>query len=345
MEANELKNRLTVEMTMRLIEFLGAELYQENEEYCIYTSICHCNPNSKKLYFYKQTNSFYCFSQCGGLDIISIVQQVEGLEFKEAIQWIVDFFQLEKKVGFGKPPKIKYEKKEIKPKEVNVDEKLPTYNESILNTFYSIPIAEWLNEGISKEIMDLFEIKYSIDNDSIIIPCRDMESRLVGIRCRNLNEKIIEEYGKYGVYTDNLSKISYKCLTGKLLYGLNINKKRIQENKTIIIVEGEKSVLKSKTWFGDNDITVASYGANLTNFQIEIIKSLGVKKIIFAYDKEYNEKILNKIEKIYRKTALLFDVYYINDDKNLLKEKDSPLDNGENIYRELLNNMKKYEVF
>ena len=333
---------MTIDHSIQLLEYYGFELRKETDEYYLFSSQCH-QSNSSKVHLYKSTNTIFCFV-CGNIDLISIVQEQEGLAFQDAIDFIVNLFQLNKR-GFGRPKPLEHKTHEVKQKEIDVNEKLPTYNESILNTFYSISIVEWLNEGISKEIMDLFEIKYSIDNDSIIIPCRDMESRLVGIRCRNLNEKIIEEYGKYGVYTDNLSKISYKCLTGRLLYGLNINKKRIQENKTIIIVEGEKSVLKSKTWFGDNDITVASYGANLTNFQIEIIKSLGVKKIIFAYDKEYNEKILNKIENIYRKTALLFDVYYINDDKNLLKEKDSPLDNGEKIYRELLNNMKKYEVF
>ena len=341
-DIQDLKNKLTIDHSIQLLEYYGFELRNETDEYYVFSSQCH-QSNSSKVHLYKSTNTIFCFV-CGNMDLISIVQEEEGLAFQDAIDFIVNLFQLNKK-SFGRPERIEHKPREIKQKEIDVNEKLPTYNESILNTFYSISIVEWLNEGISKEIMDLFEIKYSIDNNSIIIPCRDIESRLVGIRCRNLNEKIIEEYGKYGVYTDNLSKISYKCLTGKLLYGLNINKKRIRENKTIIIVEGEKSVLKSKTWFGDNDITVASYGANLTNFQIEIIKSLGVKKIIFAYDKEYNEKILNKIENIYKKTALLFDVYYINDDKNLLKEKDSPLDNGEKIYRELLSNMKKYEVF
>ena len=298
-DANELKSKLTVNMIMKLMEYLGGEVYQENEEYCIYNSICHSS-ESHKLYFYKNTLSFYCFSQCGNLDIISIVQNIEGLEFQEAIQFIENFFQLGKHKGMGRPPKIEYKPKEIKPKEIDVNEKLPSYGESILNTFINHQPIEWIKEGISKDVMKQFEIKFDIYSDGIIIPCRDMYDRLVGIRVRNLNQVTIDTYGKYGVYTDTLSGEMYRFTTGKVLYGLNVNKEKIKERKKIILVEGEKSVLKSRTWFGKEDITVASYGCNLTSHQMEIIKSLGVTDILFCWDYEEEERILKKMENIYQ---------------------------------------------
>ena len=221
---------------------------------------------------------------------------------------------------------------------------MPTYNNSILNTFVDYQPYEWAKEDISIDTMKQFEIKFDIESNAIIMPIRDDEDNLVGIRCRNLDEDKIERFGKYGVYTDALSGISYKCLTGRLLYGLNKNKEKIMECKKIIIVEGEKSVLKSKSWFGCNDITVASYGCNLTNYQIEIIKSLGVKDIIFMYDREEDDKINKKIEKVYRKCALFFDVYYIKDYGDLIDYKDSPLDKGEKIYKKILNNIEKYKL-
>lgn len=332
---------MTIDHSIQLLEYYGFELRNETDEYYVFSSVCH-QSNSSKVHLYKSTNTIFCFV-CGNIDLISIVQEQEGLAFQDAIDFIVNLFQLNKK-SFGRPERLEYKRKEIQQKEIDIKEKLPTYNNSILNTFVDYQPYEWVKEDISIDTMKQFEIKFNIESNAIIIPIRDDENNLVGIRCRNLDEDKIERFGKYGVYTDVLSGISYKCLTGRLLYGLNKNKKKIMECKKIVIVEGEKSVLKSKSWFGCNDITVASYGCNLTNYQIEIIKSLGVKDIIFMYDREEDDKINKKIEKVYRKCALFFDVYYIKDYGGLIDYKDSPLDKGEKIYKKILNNIEKYKL-
>lgn len=343
MDLDDIKKRINKNMILELMEYFNISPIKENEEYIIFPSRCH-NSDSPKLYFYKETSSFFCFSQCGHIDLFTIAQQELDLTFRESVEWITNFFQFGKQKGFGKPKKIEYEPRKIEKKEINIEERLPTYEESILNTFVNYKPIEWIIEDISVETMDLFEIKFDINSNSIIIPIRDMYGSLVGIRNRNFDENVIELYGKYGVFTDSLNKLSYKCQTGRLLYGLNINKDKIMECKKIIIVEGEKSVLKSKSWFKENDIAVASFGANLTNFQIEIIKSLGVTDVIFMYDKEEDEKIQKKIEKIYKKCSLLFNVWYATDEDNLLKIKDSPLDCGLDVYRKILENITKYEV-
>lgn len=35
---------------------------------------------------YPETNSFYCFSGCGGGDVITLLQKIYNLEFKEAVE-------------------------------------------------------------------------------------------------------------------------------------------------------------------------------------------------------------------------------------------------------------------
>lgn len=338
----EIKNRLNTDDVIRLMEYFGADVGVMTEEYISFRSICH-GSDSHKFHYYIQTKSFFCYV-CGHIDIFTIVQQELDLTFREAVEWVENFFHLGKQIGFGRKERPKLEPREIKKKEINLNERLPIYSESILNTFIDYKPLEWLYEGISIEAMDLFGIRFDINSNSIIIPVRDTYGSLVGIRNRNLDKDIIELYGKYGVYTDPLSKIMYKCQTGKLLYGLHLNKDKIMECKKIIIVEGEKSVLKTKTWFGENDITVASYGANLTNYQIELIKSLGVLDIIFMYDKEEDEKIRHKIEKIYKKCALSFNVWYSDDIDNLLGKKDAPVDKGLDVYRKILDDIKEYEI-
>ena len=345
MEVSELKSRLTVENTIELLEYFGAEIKSENEEYIVWSAICH-NSSKGKLYLYKATNSLYCWSQCGGIDVIHIVQQEEDLNFQEAIQWLVDFFQLDYKHGFGKPPKLEHKPREIKKKEVNLDEKLPIYQESILNTFYDIPPLEWIKEGISIEIMQQFGIKYDINTQSIIIPHRDSDGNLVGIRCRNLLEDIIERYGKYLPYTCPLSNITYNHKLSMCLYGLYENKDNITNRKKAIIFESEKSVLLMNSYYPNDSIGIAVGGSVVHQYQIELLKQLGVEEVIIAFDFEIREKLLKKFEKSYKKCALQFKTYILDSElmSELLEESDSITDKGKEIFDEILWNKIEYKL-
>ena len=73
MTAEELKSALTTENIRTLIKILGGTIYTENDDYMICDTFCHCG-TSHKLYYYKSSKSFYCYTECGSLDIIEIVK-------------------------------------------------------------------------------------------------------------------------------------------------------------------------------------------------------------------------------------------------------------------------------
>ena len=123
-DSYELKSRLTVDNTIEILEYYGAEIKSENEEYIVFSAICH-NSSKGKLYLYKETNSLYCWSQCGGIDVIHIVQQEEDLDFQSAIDYIANWFQIGRLKSFGRPTRIEHKPREIKQKEIDVNEKLP----------------------------------------------------------------------------------------------------------------------------------------------------------------------------------------------------------------------------
>jgi DNA primase len=274
------------------------------------------------------------------------VQQELDLTFSESIEWVENFFQLGKHKGFGRPKKIEHKPREIKKKEIDINEKLPQYNESILNTFYDYKPIEWLNEGISKETMDLFGIKFDINTNAIIIPHRDMDGRLIGIRCRNLSEDRIEQYGKYIPYTDIFSNITYKHKITMNLYGLYENKDNIIKKKTAILFESEKSTELMNSYYPDDSIAVSLGCSSISNFQIELLKLLGVETVIVCFDYEIREKLLKKFEKNYKKCALHFNTYVLDSNLmgQLLEESDSPVDKGKEIFEQLLWNKIKYEL-
>ena len=45
-------------------------------------------------------------------------------------------------------------------------------------------IPEWIEDGISYEIMKVYNILYSISRNKIVIPHYDAENNLIGIRGR-----------------------------------------------------------------------------------------------------------------------------------------------------------------
>ena len=186
--------------------------------------------------------------------------------------------------------------------------------------------------------MRRFGIKYSIDQNKIIIPHYDEDGFLIGIRGRSLNEEDLEK-GKYMPVA--VEGKLYAHPLGYNLYGLNFIKGNIQKSKMAIVAESEKSVLQYDTMFGhDKNICVAVCGSSLHAYQMELLLKLGVERVLIAFDKEgenYKEK-----EKYYQKLNTMCERYrlrcnmgFIFDQCNHLSLKDSPTDKGKETFLQL----------
>lgn len=66
---------------------------------------------------------------------------------------------------------------------------MPPLDPAILNSFIYYPTLEWLNDGIGEQAMKTYGIKYSINDNKIIIPHYNNKGNLIGIRGRALNEE------------------------------------------------------------------------------------------------------------------------------------------------------------
>ena len=178
---------------------LGVKEYKEDEKSLQFPTICH-NANiedaSFKLYYYKDTKLFHCYTECGDtfnvFELLIRYYKTRGIEknFYDVFSIIANNFQ-DSEEGFEY---FIYKKQEKKEKRKLIT--LPEYNPSILNVFSKTYPPEWINEGITPATMDKFNILYSISQNKIIIPHYDINNRLVGIRGRALNPEDIAE-GKY----------------------------------------------------------------------------------------------------------------------------------------------------
>lgn len=354
--AQEIKEKLTSDDIKKLITLLGGEVYEETNEYLRFDTICHSG-TSHKLYYYFDIKSFICYTECGNLDIFGLICKVKDYQFHESISWITTQMGWDTlKYGFGKEielisdwefinkiksRKIRREKEKLK------EDNLTIYDESILNMFQTWYPREWMNEGISINSMRKYGICYSTFRQQIIIPHRDTEGRLIGVRARNTNENDIEEYGKYTPFT--IWKQTYNHPLGRSLFGLDKNKEYIQKIRKVMLVEGEKSVLKCDTYFPDMNFTVALCGGNLTDYQRDIIVSMGVREVVLSLDKEYqNEDEYKKwneniMDKMVRKLLPYVIVTIVEDKEGLIRFKDSPVDGGMEVLMQLMD--KKRYVF
>ena len=258
MTAQELKSKLTEDDIKKLLELMGATFYYEDDDMWITDTICH-HGTKPKLYFYKDSMSFHCYTECGQLDIIGVVMGYKGYEqeeFQKAINWISVKLNLDNHVyGFGKQEQIsdwefikKYKKnKKVKPK----DKILVPYDKNILNIFQHFYCQSWIEEGISVETMKKYNILYSTWQQKIIIPHYDMNNNLVGVRSRALLPDDIELFGKYAPF--KIGNKFYNHSLGLNLFGLNHNINAIQKKRKIMLVEAEKSVFQTDTMFGEDN--------------------------------------------------------------------------------------------
>lgn len=306
-----------------------------------FTAITGCHGgDSMKLYFYKDNRLFRCYTNCGNMDIFGLFKHLYNCSAKEAAHHVFSYFGgMDDDVEPIVENPMKILRQRLKKNAVNV---LKPLDEAVLDDYYDMAYKPWIDEGISVQTMKKFDIKYDVLNDAVIIPHRDINGRLVGVRQRNLRLDIVEAGMKYIPTTDKTGKtLSYP--TGDNLYGLCYTKKAINKTHKIILFEAEKSVLLMQSYIGDNNISVGLNGDKLSDGQFNLIKQLDVDEVIVALDKEYRQSLTRKefiyAQKVQSKFEKLINRYKISvlwDTKGLLGYKDSPIDCGYDTFQKLM---------
>ena len=191
----------------------------------------------------------------------------------------------------------------------------------------------WRKEGITDEAMSYFGVRYDGFSNCIVYPVRNEQGKIVNIGGRTLDpdfkEKGIRKYTYFKPWGGQMN----------IVYGLYENYNDIVSRKEIIIFEGMKSVLIAREYGYKN--TGAILTSHLNPGQMKILANLCVKngvRIVFALDKDVKIKQDRNIESL-RKYV---NVEYLCDMKDLLDEKDSPVDKGEEIFNMLYQSRFKY---
>lgn len=355
-DIKELKAQLTDEHIIKLLRSLGSDSPAINDHNVMsFQTVCHNLPstdNKYKLYYYKNTKLFSCYTGCGDtFDIFQLVNQAialqknETLTIQECANYVIEVCEMTF-WGGGNTTKKKQEwgflgdyVKAKNVKEVQIEQ--VTYNKNVLDVFQNLYLKEWLDEGITKEAMDAFNVRYWLKEDQVIIPHYDINGELVGIRSRNMRSTLVNMGMKY--IPTLVQKIRYRHNTSLNLYGLNVSKNAIKKTKRAILFEGEKSCMKSYSYYGEDSIACAVCGSNIFKTQINYLLNLGVSEVVIAFDKQYennNERgryLMNLIQIASTLTPYM-TTYILIDKDNLLDYKDSPVDKGKEVFEKLMEN-------
>lgn len=352
-----IKNSLTIEEVKKIVNKLGGDCYFKTNNILICETICHNHideEKSHKLYYYSNTKLFKCYTECADtFDIFELLIKVQNLNnpnseitLIKAVKIIESF--LNKRFNFAQfflreeaDQLISKQEKLISKNKENYEYNFCAYDKKILDFLDKVVVKEWIEEGISANTQQKYNIHFYAPDGQIIIPHYDINGALIGIRGRYLEDDLCEMYGKYR--PAYIHQQLYNHPLSFSLYGLDKTHLNISKYKKAIIFEGEKSVMLYDSYFGSKEnISVACCGSSISKQQIDLLLKLGVNEIIIALDRQYkevndeeNKKYLINIRKLAAKMIDFCNVSVIYDSEYELDYKDSPIDKGKEIFIKL----------
>ena len=358
-DVKKLKKSLSLAHHKQIMQALGIPSYSENSTQIVYyTGDKNVDPykGSPKLYFYKDTNIYVGMTAGRSYDIISLVKTRLALlkhpcSILDACQFILDTANIN-------PDSISRVKKEghvydwsnlerfIRVRKYG--NQLSEYNRNIIDTLPPLYPQAWIDEGISEETMDKYQIRYYERCNQTVIPCFDDEARLVGVRVRNWDKDRVEQAKYMPLVT--LDGQCYKFNTNQVFYGINYNKPEIERTGKVIIVESEKAVMKLDTYMGRHNIALGMYGSNLGIQRRNQLLKMGVNTVSYVVDNDFigqDDAFFEQWREKIRHFIKLWDgfcrVEIVWDNLGLLGPKENATDRTKEVWEQLWENREIIE--
>ena len=318
-----------------IVDYIGqfTELTQKGREFWGLSPLKDENTPSFSVDPEKQCFCDFSSGKSGG--VLQFIEAYYGCSTYRAILKLKEYVGTDGVVLSRKkldPAKV-YKKYRGRDKTGNLHESVKKLPERVMDKYIwdLDELKIWIDEGISEEVLRDAEVRYDPITDRIVYPIRNIQGEIVNIGCRTLDP----DYKAKG-----LRKYSYVQGWGSgmdVLYGLYEAREAALKSGYLILFEGAKSVLISRSWGVKN--TAAILTSHLNTNQIQVLLSvccLNNVAIIFALDKDVNIADDKNIRKLKR----YLNVYYLQDTDNLLDEKDSPVDKGFEVFKTLCRNKK-----
>lgn len=285
-----IKAQITDDDIIALMDSMGIPLVSANSQYMVFPSVCHhadWEHHRPKLWFYTDSQRFHCWVCQYDADIFGMVQKIRDCTFLQAVDYICSTLGMSV-TELDIRQDIDNWQRDLRRWLPNADYdepvELTTYDPAILSAFDHLYPQEWLDYGISADILDKFGIGWYGRQACISIPVWQ-DGRLIGVRGRYTRQQDIDK-GKYRPIT-MLDGTVLKFSTAQVLYGYNQNKAAIEKSHKVVLFESEKSVLKAPQYGIYNSLAV--FGSNVSKQHIKMLLDMGVNDVILAFDSDYKQ--------------------------------------------------------
>ena len=333
-----------------------------------YWACCPFHNEKTPSFSINEQNQFYhCFG-CGvSGNVISLVRHLENTDFVGAVEILAKMVSLKMPEVSASPKQLEQQRKKQRVLEI-IEEARKYYNSILKNTKHENAIKYLHGRGIGDDLIDKFNIGLSPDWDGILIHLRGKgytEGELVdaGIAAKSLKGKVYDAMGEritfaiFDLYgncigftgrvlpeKDNGEVAKYRNTAqslvfdkGKIVYGADVMKKYLRQNKMedLIIVEGNVDVV-SLVGAGFN-CTLACMGTALTDFHAKALKRFSDQVYIcFDGDAAGKKAALRSVD-ILATEGLMVRVISLPNDS----DPDSFVrSNGKKAFQELINTAK-----
>lgn len=272
-----------------------------------YKALCPFHTEKTPSFFVKpESDSFACYGCNKFGDIFTFVQEIENVGFVEAMNLIIEKFNIpvEKEKGFNYSKGKKYSL-------IN-ETALKYFAGNLAGSGEGNKAAEYLkNRNISQETIKDFSLGYALDKwDGFLnfMKSRSLDLDMcieLGLLIKNSKGELYDRFrGRiiFPIFSESGTVIGFGGRTisddkvkylnspetplfnkGKNLYGFNITKQFMREKKASILVEGYFDVI-SLYQHGIKNIS-ASLGTALTPGQIHLLRRVS-EEIFIGYDSD-----------------------------------------------------------
>jgi hypothetical protein len=331
---NEIKERL-IENPDKIIELLEEFGFEHINHRGNEIRFARDGQGGSNISIRLKNNPYCCVSDWSrgvNTDIISYIIQEKNVTFRDVLQ------NTKKILGLGndwRPQQRKslfgglYENLTSPNREVQ----LKTYDESVLDKYEMVGNLRFLRDGISLDAQRFWGIRFSIEDNAIIIPIYNEFGEIIGAKAR-INGEPQEGESKY--------YYPIPVAVSNTLYGYAANYQYLYGADTVYVGESEKFCQQLYTMGIRNCVSMGSH--TLSEKQAKLLLQLSPKSITFMLDDGLDlietKRNVDMIKSV--SSMMQVEMYYFDHTECLeLGPKDSPSDHGIVVWDEIVKNYIK----
>ena len=275
----------------------------------------------------EENQSFYCFSTGQGGGLLQFIKAFKKCGFHQAVDIMKEYAGIQDEIQTGEVKRLqasqiarRYSVRQPRRQEQTVKPLPP----DVMDRYEWNPgkFQSWVDEGISLETMREFGVRYDPYSDRIVMPIRDIEGNIINVHGRTIDPEWKEK--KLRKYTFFFSQGSVNTI-----YGFWENREEIMKSRTVILFEGEKSVLKAREMGYPN--AGALLTSHLSENQFKILIRLGLRRVVFCLDSDVDVRLDSRVKALRSYTQ----VEYVTNRWHLLEPKEAPVDRGKEVFDRL----------